>query len=51
MDKEFSKEGKTLIAIGRNTIREIVSYAVEEKVQREDIVTILPERGQFVLLY
>ena len=38
-------------ALAANTIREIVRYANEVGVKREDIVSLLKENGQFVLVY
>lgn len=40
-----------MTAMAANTIREIVRTANEEEVKREDIVSLLKEKGQFVLVY
>lgn len=42
---------KIMTALAANTIREIVRYANEVGVKREDIVSLLRENGQFVLVY
>ena len=40
-----------MTAITANTIREIVRVANEERIKRDDIISLLKENGQFVLLY
>lgn len=40
-----------MTAMAANTIREIVKTANEEGVKREDIVSLLKEKGQFMLVY
>lgn len=40
-----------MTVLAANTIREIVRYANEVGVKREDIVSLLRENGQFVLVY
>lgn len=40
-----------MTALAANTIREVVKYANEVGVKREDIVSLLKENGQFVLVY
>ena len=40
-----------MTAIAANTIREITKAANEERIRREDIVSLLKENGQFVLVY
>lgn len=40
-----------MTALAANTIREIVRYANEIGVKREDIVSLLRENSQFVLVY
>ena len=40
-----------MTGMAANTIREIVRTANEERIKREDIVSLLKENGQFVLVY
>lgn len=40
-----------MTALTAPTIRGIVSLANEEKIKREDIISLLKENGQFVLVY
>lgn len=40
-----------MTVLAANTIREVVKYANEVGVKREDIVSLLKENGQFVLVY
>ena len=47
----YSKKGKVLHATRSKTIRELVVKTNKLQIPREDIVTILPEGGSFVLLY
>ena len=52
--KKVSETGvvpQIMTALAANTIREIVRYANEVGVKREDIVSLLKENGQFVLVY
>ena len=49
--EEYSKEGKTLHATRSRTLRELVEKTNKLQIPREDIVTILPEGGSYVLLY
>lgn len=48
---EENKEKKIMLAIAAKNMRDLVSQANKEGVQREDIVSILPEGDQFVLTY
>lgn len=48
---EENKEKKIMLAIVAKNMRDLVSKANKEGVQREDIVSILPEGDQFVLTY
>ena len=45
------KEKKVMYAIYGNTIREIVNQSNELGIQREDIVSLVKEGGQFILTY
>lgn len=52
--KQFSKTEvvhQVMTALAANTIREIVRLANEEEIERDDIVSLLKENGQFVLVY
>ena len=42
---------KLMTALVGATIREIIKYANEEGVKRENIVSLLKENGQFILVY
>lgn len=44
-------EVKKLNVIVTGTIRGIVRQANEENIKKEDIVTILKDRDQFILIY
>lgn len=48
---EENKEKKIMLAIVAKNMRDLVSKANKEGVQKEDIVSILPEGDQFVLTY
>lgn len=48
---EENRENKIMLAIAAKNIRDLVSQANKEGIQREDIVSILPEGDQFVLTY
>ena len=45
------KEKKFMYAIYGDTIREIVNMSNELGIQREDIVSLVKEGGQFILTY
>lgn len=49
--EEYIKDGKLLHALKARTIRELVERTNELQIQREDVITILQENGQYVLLY
>lgn len=40
-----------MIAYTARTIRGIVNYANENKIQREDIISLLKQDGDYVLIY
>ena len=42
---------QVMTAMTNDTIRGIVKAANEERIKREDIVSLLKENGQFVLVY
>lgn len=48
---EENREKKVMLAIAAKNIRELVSQANKEGIQKEDIVSISPEGDQFVLIY
>lgn len=48
---EENRENKIMLAIAAKNMRDLVSQANKEGVQREDIVSILQEGDQFVLTY
>ena len=43
--------GKVLNALKSRTIRELVSKANELLIKREDVITVLPDNGFYVLFY
>ena len=49
--RKMSKNGKVMMAYLSDTIRGIVDFSVENKIPREDVVSILSERGRYVLIY
>lgn len=49
--EEYVKEGKLLHALRARSVRELVNKTNELNIQREDVITILQENGQYVLLY
>lgn len=42
---------QVMTALAANTIREVVRLANGEGIERDDIVSLLKENGQFVLVY
>lgn len=42
---------QVMTALAANTIREVVRLANEEGIERDDIVSLMKENGQFVLVY
>lgn len=40
-----------MVAIEAQTIRELVDIANEDKIPREDIVSILPSKGGYIMIY
>ena len=46
-----SEVHQVMTALTGTTIRSIVKLANEEGINREDIVSLLKENGQFVLIY
>lgn len=49
--RKMSKNDKVMTAYLSDTIRGIVDFSVENKIPREDVVSILSERGRYVLIY
>lgn len=45
------KNGKTMIATEAQTIRELVDLANDYKIPREDVVSILPSKEGYVMVY
>ena len=50
-DSDSKEIHQIMTAMAADTIREIVRTANEERIKREDIVSLLKENGQFVLVY
>ena len=42
---------KTMLAISANSLRVLINAANEEGIQKEDIVTLTQENGEYVLVY
>lgn len=49
--EEYTNNSKVLHATRGRTIRELVDKTNELKIPREDVITILPESGYYVILY
>lgn len=45
------KEGKIMNATEAQTIRELVDFANDYKIPREDVVSILPSREGYIMVY
>lgn len=42
---------KVMLTLTSKTIRELVTQVNEKQIQKEDIVSLLPTREQYVLVY
>lgn len=51
MGEDVIKNGKIMIATEAQTIRELVDLANDYKIPREDVVSILPSREGYVMVY
>lgn len=51
MGEENIKEGKIMTATEAQTIRELVDFANDNKIPREDVVSILPSREGYIMVY
>lgn len=51
MGEEYTKQGKVMTATEAHTIRELVDLANEYNIAREDIITILPSREGYMMIY
>lgn len=51
MGEDVLKEGKIMTASEAQTIRELIDIANEYKILREDVVSILPSDGGYVMVY
>ena len=51
MGEEFIKDNKIMTAIEASTIREIVEATNELNIKREDVVSILPINGRYIMVY
>ena len=49
--REDNKEGKTMTATEAKTIRELVDLANDFRMSKEDIVSILPSREGYIMIY
>lgn len=48
---EDNKEGKTMTATEAQTIRELVDLVNDFRISKEDIVSILPSREGYIMIY
>lgn len=51
MGEELVKNNKIMTALEAPTIREIVDASNELGIKREDIVSILPTNGRYIMVY
>lgn len=51
MGEVMVKNGKMMIAAEAQTIRELVDLANDYKIPREDVVSILPSKEGYVMVY
>ncbi len=51
MGEDMTNNGRTMIASEAQTIRELIDLANDYKIPREDIVSILPSREGYVMIY
>ena len=49
--RKMSTGNKVMNAYLSDTIRGIVDYSVSNQIPREDVVSILSERGRYVLIF
>ena len=51
MGEVMVKNGKMMVAVEAQTIRELVDLTNDYKIPREDVVSILPSREGYVMVY
>ena len=51
MGEELVKNNKIMTDLEASTIREIVEASNELEIKREDIVSILPVNGRYIMVY
>ena len=51
MGEDMIKNGKTMNAFEAQTIRELVDLANDYTIPREDVVSILPSKEGYVIVY
>jgi hypothetical protein len=51
MGEDMIKNGKIMIAVEAQTIRELVDLANDYKIPREDVVSILPSKEGYIMVY
>lgn len=51
MGEDMYKNGKIMNAVEAQTIRELADFANDYKIPREDVVSILPSREGYVMVY
>lgn len=49
--EEVNRSGKIMVATEAQTVRELTDLANEYKIPREDIVSVLPSREGYVMVY
>lgn len=51
MGEQMVKEGKVMSAIESQTLRELVDFANDYNIPREDIINILPSKEGYAMVY
>ena len=51
MGENTIKNGKMMVAVEAQTIRELIDLANDYKIPREDVVSILPSKEGYVIVY
>lgn len=51
MEEAYTNQCKVMTATEASTIRELVDFANEYNIVKEDIVSILPSREGYVMIY
>lgn len=51
MGEDIIKKGKIMNAFEAQTIRELIDLANDYKIPREDVISILPSKEGYVIVY